>query len=240
MSCEPSGSFLYGMALELEGMYVSCPHQSRFSCPHRAALLGPGWVFPLALWQSDPESGGNGTSQLESHGRGWLGYPVSILTSHLPQAPKSHRVCEAGAEESSPLLGGPMPHRWRPWCWGDTGYWVSRVLDVLIPPSLAWNPPHGVDSTHGCSFGVGVWGGTPKLKLSPLNPQQRVGAMAWLCLGYPVLVVAHGLVSIAAWLLVFLIPVAKMSARTAARVLLLPPEQVLVRRLRMVSASRQG
>ncbi|XP_062490612.1 uncharacterized protein LOC134171957 isoform X1 [Pezoporus occidentalis] len=107
------------------------------------------------------------------------------------EAPKSHRAYEAGAEESSPLLGGPVPHRWHPWCWGDTGYW-------------------------------------------------RAGTAAWLCLGYPVLVVAHGLVSVAAWLLVFLIPVAKLSARTAACVLLLPPERVLVRRLRMTEAPLEG
>ncbi|XP_026723831.1 low affinity vacuolar monovalent cation/H(+) antiporter-like [Athene cunicularia] len=108
---------------------------------------------------------------------------------------KSSRVlgaCEAGAGESSALLGGPVPRRWRPWCWVDTGHW------------------------------------------------QRAGAVAWLCLGYPVLVLAHGLVCVAAWLLIFLIPVAKLSARAAARVLLLPPEQVLVRRLRMTEVPLEG
>lgn len=68
--------------------------------------------------------------------------------------------------------------------------------------------------------------------------QQRASTVAWLCLGYPILALAHGLVCVAAWLLVFLIPVAKLSARTAARVLLLPPERVHVRRLRMVGAFR--
>ncbi|XP_068526275.1 uncharacterized protein [Anas acuta] len=109
------------------------------------------------------------------------------------EAPKSRRAlgaCEAAAEasgtgESSALLGGPVPRRWRPRCWDDEGYW------------------------------------------------QRAGTVAWLCLGYPILALAHGLVCVAAWLLVFLIPVAKLSARTAARVLLLPPERVHVRRLRM-------
>lgn len=70
--------------------------------------------------------------------------------------------------------------------------------------------------------------------------QQRAGAVAWLCLGYPALVLAHGLVCVTAWLLIILIPVAKLSARTVARVLLLPPERVLVRRLRMVGASVCG
>ncbi|NXT49591.1 VNX1 protein, partial [Pluvianellus socialis] len=116
------------------------------------------------------------------------------------EVPKSQRVlgaCEAGAEasgagETSALLGGPTPCRWRPWCWADAGHW------------------------------------------------QRVGAVAWLCLGYPLLALAHGLVCVAAWLLVVLIPVAKLSARTATRVLLLPPERALVRRLRMTEVPLEG
>ncbi|NWY61760.1 VNX1 protein, partial [Chionis minor] len=116
------------------------------------------------------------------------------------EVPKSQRAlgaCEAGAEasgagETSALLGGPTPCRWRPWCWADAGHW------------------------------------------------QRVGAVAWLCLGYPVLALAHGLVCVAAWLLVVLIPVAKLSARTATRVLLLPPERALVRRLRMTEVPLEG
>lgn len=62
----------------------------------------------------------------------------------------------------------------------------------------------------------------------------------WLCLAYPVLLLAHGLVCVTAWLLIVLIPVAKLSARAARRVLLLPPERALVRRLRMVGDSGQG
>ncbi|NWV33584.1 VNX1 protein, partial [Grantiella picta] len=91
----------------------------------------------------------------------------------------------AGAGESSALLGGPTPHRWRPRCWAGTGYW------------------------------------------------HRAGTAAWLCLGYPVLALAHGLVCVTAWLLIVLIPVAKLSARATSRVLLLPPQRVLIRRLRM-------
>ncbi|NWU58227.1 VNX1 protein, partial [Dromas ardeola] len=116
------------------------------------------------------------------------------------EVPKSHRAlgaCEAGAEasgagESSALLGGPVPRRWRPWCWADGRHW------------------------------------------------QRAGAVVWLCLGYPMLVLAHGLVCVTAWLLVVLIPVAKLNARTATRVLLLPPEQVVVRRLRMTDVPLEG
>ncbi|XP_059671973.1 uncharacterized protein LOC132316878 [Gavia stellata] len=115
-----------------------------------------------------------------------------IQKVEVPKSRQALGACEASAGESSALLGGPVPRRWRPQCWADTGYW------------------------------------------------QRAGAVVWLCLGYPALALAHGLVCVTAWLLVVLIPVAKLSARTAARVLLLPPEQVLVRRLRMTEVPLEG
>ncbi|NWW71721.1 VNX1 protein, partial [Climacteris rufus] len=108
------------------------------------------------------------------------------------EVPKSHQACEAGTGESSALLGGPTPRRWRPQCWAGPGYW------------------------------------------------HHAGTVAWLCLGYPVLALAHGLVSVGAWLLVVLIPVAKLSARAASRVLLLPPRRLLIRRLRMTEVPLEG
>ncbi|NWZ72250.1 VNX1 protein, partial [Acrocephalus arundinaceus] len=108
------------------------------------------------------------------------------------EVPKSHQACEAGVGESSALLGGPTPLRWRPQCWVGTGYW------------------------------------------------HRASTAVWLCLGYPVLVLAHGLVCVTAWLLIVLIPVAKLSARATSRVLLLPPERVLIRRLRMTEVPLEG
>ncbi|NXJ83908.1 VNX1 protein, partial [Trogon melanurus] len=109
-----------------------------------------------------------------------------------PKSRQALGTCETGTEESSALLGGPVPSRWRPWCWADAGHW------------------------------------------------RCASTVAWLCLGYPVLALAHGLACVTAWLLVVLIPVAKLSARTATRVLLLPPERVLVRRLRMTEAPPEG
>ncbi|XP_068802283.1 uncharacterized protein [Struthio camelus] len=105
---------------------------------------------------------------------GYFLWPFGKAIQRLEASPEA-----TGAQETSALLGGPAPGRWRP------GYWP------------------------------------------------RAAALAWFCLGYPVLALAHGLVCFVAWLLVFLIPVAKMSARTARRVLLLPPERVRVRRLRV-------
>ncbi|XP_075781436.1 uncharacterized protein LOC102448560 isoform X2 [Pelodiscus sinensis] len=61
---------------------------------------------------------------------------------------------------------------------------------------------------------------------------RRVNTYLWLLLGYPVLALAHSLVCFVAWLLVFIIPIAKMNARTLTTVLLLPPEHVHVQRMR--------
>ncbi|XP_039566008.1 low affinity vacuolar monovalent cation/H(+) antiporter-like isoform X3 [Passer montanus] len=83
------------------------------------------------------------------------------------------------------------------------------------PTALRWRPR--------CWVGTGYW--------------HHASTAVWLCLGYPLLALAHGLVCVAAWLLIVLIPVAKLSARAASRVLLLPPRRLLVRRLRMVRAS---
>ncbi|NXP05925.1 VNX1 protein, partial [Thinocorus orbignyianus] len=120
-----------------------------------------------------------------------------IQKVEVPRSRRTLGACEASAEasgagETSALLGGPVPRRWRPWCWADGGHW------------------------------------------------QRAGTVVWLCLGYPVLVLAHGLVCVTAWLLIVLIPVAKLSARTATRVLLLPPERVLIRRLKMTEVPLEG
>ncbi|NXN60755.1 VNX1 protein, partial [Rynchops niger] len=120
-----------------------------------------------------------------------------IQKVEVPKSPRALGTCEAGAEasgagESSALLGGPVPRRWRPWCWADGRHW------------------------------------------------QCAGAVVWLCLGYPMLALAHGLVCVTAWLLVVLIPVAKLNARTITCVLLLPPEQLVVRRLRMTEVPPEG
>ncbi|NXM74965.1 VNX1 protein, partial [Serilophus lunatus] len=103
------------------------------------------------------------------------------------EIPESNQASEAGAGESSALLGGPTPRRW-----GGTGLW------------------------------------------------QRLGTAAWLCLGFPVLALAHGLVCGTAWLLILLIPAAELSARAATRVLLLPPQRVLVCRPSTADVPQEG
>ncbi|XP_078533711.1 uncharacterized protein LOC144819850 [Lissotriton helveticus] len=54
----------------------------------------------------------------------------------------------------------------------------------------------------------------------------RISTYLWFLMGFPLLTVCHGLVCFFSWILVFFIPISKMSARTVSTVLLMPPEQV--------------
>nr|XP_056703118.1 uncharacterized protein LOC130475376 [Euleptes europaea] len=72
----------------------------------------------------------------------------------------------------------------------------------------------------------------PACKYSPDSRWWQVSTYAWLFLGYPFLCLAHGLACCVSWLLVFAIPVSKMNSRMITKVLLLPPDRVLVQRLR--------
>ncbi|KAG7329642.1 hypothetical protein KOW79_007816 [Hemibagrus wyckioides] len=67
---------------------------------------------------------------------------------------------------------------------------------------------------------------------SPRPPEQlywnNLSVYVWVLLGYPPLVVAHGVLCVLSWLLVFTIPVAKISIRTLTNVLLIAPEHVLI------------
>ncbi|KAG8138521.1 hypothetical protein E2320_004399, partial [Naja naja] len=60
----------------------------------------------------------------------------------------------------------------------------------------------------------------------------RCSTYVWLLAGFPLLVFAHVLLCVLCWLLVFFIPMAKMSLRTITTILLLPPECVHIQRLR--------
>uniref|UniRef100_A0A3B1IF12 Cation/H+ exchanger protein 2 n=1 Tax=Astyanax mexicanus TaxID=7994 RepID=A0A3B1IF12_ASTMX len=57
---------------------------------------------------------------------------------------------------------------------------------------------------------------------------KSVNVYVWLLLGYPPLAVTHCLLGLLSWLLVFTIPVTKMSIRTLHTILLMPPEQVRI------------
>ncbi|KAM9823983.1 cation/H+ exchanger protein 1 [Neosynchiropus ocellatus] len=65
----------------------------------------------------------------------------------------------------------------------------------------------------------------------------RVSTYVWLLVGFPLLAVCHALICVISWLLVFTIPVSKMSARTLGIVLLLPPEDVKIHRLEKTVAN---
>ncbi|XP_058622982.1 uncharacterized protein cax2 isoform X2 [Onychostoma macrolepis] len=55
---------------------------------------------------------------------------------------------------------------------------------------------------------------------------RRMSTYSWLLVGYPLLVVTHSVLCLVSWLLVFTIPVAKMSAKTLHTILLMPPEHI--------------
>nr|XP_055048591.1 uncharacterized protein cax2 isoform X1 [Misgurnus anguillicaudatus] len=56
----------------------------------------------------------------------------------------------------------------------------------------------------------------------------HVSTYVWLLVGYPVLALTHSLVCLISWLLVFTIPVAKMSAKTLHSILLVNPEYIYI------------
>ncbi|XP_058718964.1 uncharacterized protein LOC131591872 isoform X2 [Poecile atricapillus] len=136
------------------------------------------------------------------------------------------------------VLGAPYGRL----CWDLAGYFLwpfGKVIQKVEVPK----------SHQVCEAGVGessalLGGPTPRRWLPRCRVGtrywRRAGTAAWLCLGYPPLALAHGLVCVTAWLLIVLIPVAKLSARAASRVLLLPPERALIRRLRMTEVPLEG
>ncbi|NWV70218.1 VNX1 protein, partial [Malurus elegans] len=127
-------------------------------------------------------------------------------------------------------------------CWHLAGYFLwpfGKVIQKVEVPKCQ----------QACEASVGersaLLGGPTPRRWRPqcwagTGHWRRASTAAWLCLGYPVLALAHGLVCVTAWLLIVLIPVAKLSARATARVLLLPPERVLIRRLRMTEVPLEG
>ncbi|XP_051545223.1 uncharacterized protein LOC127435646 isoform X3 [Myxocyprinus asiaticus] len=56
----------------------------------------------------------------------------------------------------------------------------------------------------------------------------RISTYVWLLVGYPLLALTHSVVCLLSWLLVFTIPVAKMSSKTLHSILLMPPERIQI------------
>lgn len=55
---------------------------------------------------------------------------------------------------------------------------------------------------------------------------RHVSTYIWLLVGYPLLAITHSVLCLISWLLVFTIPVAKMSFKTLHTILLIPPEHI--------------
>ncbi|XP_067915522.1 cation/H+ exchanger protein 1 isoform X2 [Heterodontus francisci] len=68
----------------------------------------------------------------------------------------------------------------------------------------------------------------------------RPSTYVWFFLGYPPLVLAHGLASFIAWILVITIPVAKLNGRAIAVILLIPPEQLQIRQPKRTEVPMDG
>ncbi|NXG22652.1 VNX1 protein, partial [Grallaria varia] len=124
-------------------------------------------------------------------------------------------------------------------CWDLAGYFLWPFSKVIQRVEVPKCPEDGTGESSALLGGPGprrwcprCWEGT--------GHWERVGTAAWLCLGFPVLALAHGLVCVTAWLLIVTIPVAKLSARSATCVLLLPPQLLRVRTLRMTEVPPQG
>uniref|UniRef100_A0AAR2LEA0 Cation/H+ exchanger protein 2 n=1 Tax=Pygocentrus nattereri TaxID=42514 RepID=A0AAR2LEA0_PYGNA len=100
------------------------------------------------------------------------------------------------------------------------GWWISLVyllIGVLMFITIIGVPHGKLCFRLSCYF---LW------PFGKAIEKKRVNTYVWLFLGYPVLAVAHCVLGLLSWLLVFTIPVAKMSARTLRTILLMPPEQV--------------
>ncbi|XP_064277698.1 uncharacterized protein LOC135301477 isoform X3 [Passer domesticus] len=127
-------------------------------------------------------------------------------------------------------------------CWDLAGYFLWPFGKVIQKVEVPKSPQA---SEAGVGESSALLGGSTALRWRPrcwvgTGHWHRASTAVWLCLGYPLLALAHGLVCVTAWLLIVLIPVAKLSARAASRVLLLPPRRVLVRRLRMTEVPLEG
>ncbi|NXG50189.1 VNX1 protein, partial [Psilopogon haemacephalus] len=130
-------------------------------------------------------------------------------------------------------------------CWDLAGYFLwpfGKVIQkVEVPKSRrALGAREASAEARGTGETSPLLSGPVPRCWADTTHWQRAGTVVWLCLGYPVLVLAHGLVCVTAWLLIVLIPVAKLSARTVTTVLLQPPEQVLIRRLKMTEVPLEG
>ncbi|NXY85134.1 VNX1 protein, partial [Alcedo cyanopectus] len=187
-----------GLGVIMAPACVSPPPGSTVTCGNVLYLLLFGWwlslLYVLVAALMFVTIVGAPYGQLCWDLAGYFLWPFGkvIQKVEVPKPCRTQDTSEAGKGESSALLGGPVPRRWRPRCWQDAGYW------------------------------------------------EGAGTVVWLSLGYPALAVAHGLICVTSWLLIILIPVAKLSAHTLTRVLPLPPERVLVRRLRMTEAPLEG
>uniref|UniRef100_A0AAY4CEJ7 Cation exchanger C521.04c n=1 Tax=Denticeps clupeoides TaxID=299321 RepID=A0AAY4CEJ7_9TELE len=83
-----------------------------------------------------------------------------------------------------------------------------------------------------------AWGSLEILPCQPLQPHSNDGSShttyVWLLLGCPLLVIVHSVACLLSWLLVFSIPVAKMNGYILTSILLKPPEEIHISKVKEV------
>ncbi|XP_038155942.1 low affinity vacuolar monovalent cation/H(+) antiporter-like [Cyprinodon tularosa] len=117
------------------------------------------------------------------------------------------------------------------WPFGNTIHEIGNTLRRCCEeaPDCECSMETSEDSSpvlvHSVTEGPGPGMPEPPLRTAYWH---RLSTYVWLLLGYPPLAVIHCLVCFVSWILVFTIPVSKMSAQTLTVILLLPPEDILL------------
>uniref|UniRef100_A0AAY5F033 Cation/H+ exchanger protein 2 n=1 Tax=Electrophorus electricus TaxID=8005 RepID=A0AAY5F033_ELEEL len=113
------------------------------------------------------------------------------------------------------------------------GWWISLVY--LLTSMLMFMTIIGIPHGKLClrlagyflwPFGKAIQKVSGCVRLCVFLSQGQASVCVWMLLGYPPLAAAHCVLCLISWLLVFTIPVAKLSFRTLGSILLMAPEQV--------------
>uniref|UniRef100_A0A4W4H4F3 Cation/H+ exchanger protein 2 n=1 Tax=Electrophorus electricus TaxID=8005 RepID=A0A4W4H4F3_ELEEL len=112
------------------------------------------------------------------------------------------------------------------------GWWISLVylLTSMLMFMTIIGIPHGKLCLRLAGYFLWPFGKAIQksgcVRLCVFLSQGQASVCVWMLLGYPPLAAAHCVLCLISWLLVFTIPVAKLSFRTLGSILLMAPEQV--------------
>uniref|UniRef100_A0A9J8BUY5 Cation/H+ exchanger protein 1 n=1 Tax=Cyprinus carpio carpio TaxID=630221 RepID=A0A9J8BUY5_CYPCA len=114
------------------------------------------------------------------------------------------------------------------------GWWISLfyfLVSLLMFCTIAGIPygMSGISLVKKCCVKFPHCEAIPEVDEIKESSECRPSTYVWLVLGYPLLAVVHFLAIFLSWILVFTIPVSKMNVRTVSIILLMPPEEVIIR-----------